>query len=130
MLALEAAGLAAQNADAVAAAGVHQRLHQRLVPLIGVEGMRALFARSVNLTCSAFPELTGLQNTGLRDAANIGKELAETLQSGNTSDAHAAAASLYANFLELTATLIGERLVFMVLNRAFPTLDVAARLGV
>ena len=39
----------------------------------------------------------------------------------------AAAKALYANFLGLTSALIGERLVLLVLQRAFPNLDVTAK---
>ena len=37
-------------ACAAAVGNVNQRLHHRLAPLIGVTGMRALFARSIKLT--------------------------------------------------------------------------------
>ena len=127
ILAHEADGGSTPSARAAAAGAVQQRLHQRLVPLIGVEGVRALFARSLKVTCAGFPELIRLQGLGLRDAANPAKELADALQGDESSDARAAAETLYSNFLSLTATLIGERLVLMVLQRAFPTLDVTAK---
>ncbi|MET0794368.1 MAG: hypothetical protein ABW061_22790 [Polyangiaceae bacterium] len=127
MLAQEAAGATTPSARALAAGAVQQRLHQRLVPLIGVEGVRALFARSVKVTSAEFPELMRLQGLGLGDAANFAKQLIDALQADEGRNAQSAAETLYANFLSLTATLIGERLVLMVLQRSFPTLDVAAK---
>jgi hypothetical protein len=118
-------GTAAECAAAVA--NVNQRLHHRLAPLIGVTGMRALFARSVKVTCVEYPALLALQSPEFGDNANIADPLVRLLSKLEDSVARATATALYANLISLTSTLIGERLVLLVLQRAFPKLDVTAK---
>jgi hypothetical protein len=112
---------------AAAVGNVNQRLHHRLAPLIGATGMRALFARSVKLTCVQHPALLALRSPEFGDNANIADPLVELLSKLEYGVARATATALYANFIGLTSTLIGERLVLLVLQRAFPTLDVTAK---
>ncbi|HEY5377736.1 MAG TPA: hypothetical protein VIK01_28845 [Polyangiaceae bacterium] len=112
---------------AAAVSNVNQRLHHRLAPLVGVTGMRALFARSVKLTCVQHPALSALRSPEFGDNAGIAEPLVELLSKLEYGVARAAATALYTNFLGLTSTLIGERLVLLVLQRAFPKLDVTAK---
>jgi hypothetical protein len=107
--------------------GVNQRLQHRLAPLVGVAGVRALFARSVRLTGPDFPQLASLGSPESGDNANIAESLTELLGTLEPGVAVAAATALYANFIRLTTTLIGERLVLLVLQRAFPKIDVTAK---
>jgi hypothetical protein len=116
---------AAECASAVS--NVNQRLHHRLAPLIGVAGMRALFARSVKLTCLQHPALLALRSSEFGDNAGIAEPLVELLGKLEYGVARAAATALYANFIGLTSTLIGDRLVSLVLQRAFPKLDATAK---
>jgi hypothetical protein len=127
MLTHEASALSTAAACAAAVGTVNQRLHHRLAPVIGVAGVRALFARSVRLTGPEFLQLAALRNPELGDNANIAESLIELLGTLEPGIAVATATALYANFLRLTTTLIGERLVLLVLQRAFPNIDVTAK---
>lgn len=127
MLTHESSGARTAAGCAAAVGSVNQRLQHRLEPLIGVAGMRALYARSVKLTCAEFPQLAALRNPGLGDKADIAESLVGLLTALEQSVAWTAATALYANFIDLTTTLIGERLVLLVLQRAFPQIDVSAK---
>ena len=127
MLTHDGAAFSTAEACAAAVGNVNQRLHHRLAPLIGVTGMRALFARSVKLTCVQHPVLLALRTPELGDNANIADPLVRLLSKLEYDVAWATATALYANLINLTSTLIGERLVLLVLQRAFPKLDVVAK---
>jgi hypothetical protein len=127
MLRHETSGAPTAAACASAVGSVHQRLQQRLEPLIGVSGMRALFARSVKVTCAEFAQLSALRTPELGDNANLVESLVGLLTDLESGVAWMAATALYANFIGLTTTLIGERLVLLVLQRAFPKIDVTAK---
>jgi hypothetical protein len=127
MLTLDSAAFSTAAECAAAVGHVNQRLHHRLAPLIGVTGMRALFARSVKATCVEHPALLALRSSEFGDNANMADPLVELLSKLEYGLARATATALYANFIGLTSTLIGEHLVLLVLQRAFPKLDVTAK---
>jgi hypothetical protein len=112
---------------AAAVGRINQRLQRRFAPLIGVAGMRALFVRSVKLTHLACSVLAELPTPEYGDNADITVPVVTLLSTLDYDVARTVATALYANFIGLTSTLIGERLVMLVLQRAFPNLDVTAK---
>lgn len=127
LLMQEAADPATAEAGARAVRSVHQKLHYRMVPLIGATGMRALFERSVRVTSAAFPALTPEPRAASEDPTKSADAVAERIAALEPRVAWAAAVALFSNFFGLTSSLIGERLVLLVLQRAFPSIDVTAK---
>jgi hypothetical protein len=107
------------NERAAAAVRVYERLFERLSPVIGVAGMRAILARSARITKPRFPSL---------EAASVASDLAAEhlrscflqLEEAEMADA---AAALYGTLLGLLNGFIGERLVWQVLRSAFPGIE-------
>lgn len=128
LLMVEALDRATAEGGARAVRSVRQKLHYRMVPLIGASGMRALFERSVRVTSAAFPVLADEPPVFVDDPTKTAEPVAERIAGLEPRAAWAAATALFANFLGLTSTLIGERLVLLVLQRAFPMIDVTAKL--
>lgn len=107
------------NEHAAAAVRVYERLSERLSPVIGVAGMRAILARSARLTKPQFPCF---------DAASVASELAtEHLRTCflelEEAEMVEGAAALYGTLLGLLNGFIGERLVWQVLRSAFPRIE-------
>lgn len=127
MLLHDSVGEVTAAACAASAASVLERLQSRLAPLVGTAGMRALFARAVKLTSSEFAALARVRSAMLAENVNAAESLTDVLSGMDATAAWPAATALYANFLELTSSLIGERLVLLVLQRAFPNVDVTAK---
>ncbi|HEX2674888.1 MAG TPA: hypothetical protein VHM25_28625 [Polyangiaceae bacterium] len=127
MLSHDSVGEVTAAACAASAANVLKRLQARLAPLIGSAGMRALFARAVRLTGREFDMLSPLPAAVLDENVPAAEALAESLSRLDAVAAQAVATALYKNFLELTCSLIGEHLVLLVLQRAFPNIDVIAK---
>lgn len=127
MLSHDSVGEVTGAACAASAASALERLQARLTPLIGSAGMRALFTRAVRLTSREFATLAQLQAGLLDENVSAMESLTDALGRLDGAAAHAAATALYKNFLELTSSLIGERLVLLVLQRAFPNSDVTAK---
>jgi hypothetical protein len=109
---------AAGGADecATAAGRVYDKLDAHLAPLLGSAGVRALLARSAQLTqsdfsflASAFPE----NSTKLR----------ECLKAQDPAVATESAAALFGTFFTLITTFIGERLTTQALRSAWPTIE-------
>ena len=117
------------SACAISAVSLLERFQRRLAPLIGAEGMRALFTRAIKVTNADFAALARLRVATLDETTNVNlpEALVDALNGMDSATAWAAAEVLYTNFLELTASLIGERLVSLVLKRAFPKIDVFAK---
>ena len=127
LLALEGSDVGSAAGCAAAVGGVHQKLHYRMVPLIGVLGMRALFARSASVTYAAFPQCFDTQSPAQSDQRGSAELIVQRLAELEPRVAWAVAVALYANLLRLTSTLIGERLVMLVVQRAFPKVDETAK---
>lgn len=99
---------------------VYEKSVARLAPLLGADGVGALFRRSATLTkhpypCFADPAVIE-SSTSLR-ACLLGLDPAIAPQ---------AAAMLFATFFELLETFIGPRLTNQVLRRTWPALAEAA----
>jgi hypothetical protein len=115
LLAQEGADSGADGAAATAAGRVYDKLHAHLAPLVGSIGVQSLFVRSAKLTPDEFAVLT---EVSILEGST---KLREHWQ-GSAVDAEAAAA-LFANFLSLLTTFIGERLVIQALRSAWPTIE-------
>jgi hypothetical protein len=102
---------------ATAAGRVYEKLHLELAPLVGSVGVQALFARSATLTLADFPGIGG------RAALESSTKLREALRTLPPSVTEATAAALFAAFLALITTFIGERLTTEVLRRAWPKIE-------
>ena len=125
MLAHESAGGGA--AEHAAAARVYERLADRLAPLIGGAGVRALLARSVKLTKVDFPCFGDLVipvegHDHPRTAAPLIAACLGNLEPDATFDA---AAALFASLLALLNSLVGEQLVRQILRSGFPVVDLS-----
>jgi len=95
----------------------YEKLHLELAPLVGSAGVQALFARSATLTLADFPGIGG------RAALESSTKLREALRTLPPSVTEATAAALFAAFLALITTFIGERLTTEVLRRAWPKIE-------
>lgn len=103
-----------------AAVRVYDKLTERLTPLIGAAGVQMLLARSARLTNGELSSV--VPPTLLPGAANLRARLAANDPALSTDTATA----LFANFLTLITTFIGERLTLQMLRSAWPTLEVKA----
>ena len=118
MLALEgASGDAAANTAAVGR--VYDKLHVHLDPLLGAAGVHALLVRSAKLTQGPFSFLE-------TETPDLSTALRERLLAQDPAVVTESAAALFATFLGLITTFIGDRLTIQVLRRAWPTLEAAA----
>ena len=108
--------------EIAAAERVYTRLFDCLAPIIGSDGVSALFLRSAKLAQAEHPDLGAFREAMSKPALAGGIELFRSLSSLDRSVVAAASASVYAKFLGLLTTLIGERLVAQIVNKAFPQL--------
>ena len=106
----------APDASAIAEAtlGIWHQMTARLVPVIGAQGVDALFSRSLHLTSAAFPWLAIAGNHG-EDSATPAS-LKACLAARETTVAAEASYVLLVTFTELLATLIGECLTERLLR--------------
>lgn len=107
-------------APASAAGRVYAKLQAALAPLVGAAGFEAVMARSSKLARSDFPFF----EPPLVQSAH---SLAEGLRPLAVTEGREAAAALFATFLALLASLIGERLTLHVLRSAWPTLELGLK---
>ena len=114
MLSQHQAGLDA-NSGAVAAAAVQAwiRAASQLTPLVGLEGMRALYARSMDLARRIHPWLPPA-DIATSHAKSLA-ELRQSLEGREAAEATEAIATVLTNLIELLATMIGKALT----NRLF-----------
>ena len=105
---------------AAAAWEIYEKLNARLAPLLGLAGVQALFVRSAKLTQTEFPSLAEVATPeGLTRLGPCLQALAPTVSAE-------AAETLFATFLELMTTFIGERLTVLVLRSAWPAIEETA----
>jgi hypothetical protein len=117
LLAHEGAAGGADDAVATAAARVYDKLDAHLAPLIGTVGVQSLFVRSAKLTPDEF---AALAHVSILEGST---KLREHWQAQGSAVDVEAAAALFANFLSLLTTFIGERLVTQVLRNAWPKIQ-------
>jgi len=104
---------------ASAAVTVYTQLLGTLSPLLGELGSAALLRRSLRLIETAFPcytEVRRAESDGLLQAVGV------CLRRQAPDIASEASGALLATYLELLATLIGERLTRQLLQEAWPEL--------
>src|SRR5207253_1438813 len=94
---------------------VYDRLHEHLAHLVGEAGVDALFARSASLVQGEF---AGLARSSIFERAAALRSLVHS-----EALAPEPAIALFATFLSLLTTFIGERLTIQVLRSAWPTLE-------
>jgi hypothetical protein len=101
----------------VVAERVYDKFNAQLVPLLGEPGVRALFARSAKLAqgeISRFAEAVHLESS---------TALPAYLKALDPAIARPVAETLFATFLALIPTFIGERLTVHALRSAWPNID-------
>ena len=116
---LASAGGLDANPAAVAEAAVQAwiRAASELTPLIGMEGVRALYARCMALAREHYPWLPpGDINTSQMKAL---ADLRESLEGQRPADALEASTAFLANLTKLLGTMIGEALTMQLLNSAW-----------
>jgi hypothetical protein len=122
LLAYEGSPADDTSGEIAAAERVYARLFDCLAPIIGPAGVLALFLRSAKLAQADLPDLGAFREVTSKPALGGGIELFRSLSSLDPSQVAAASASVYAKFLGLLTTLIGERLVARILDEAFTEL--------
>ena len=110
-----------RESDDVAAAAVtiYTKLLGSLSPLLGEIGSTALFRRSVKLAEASFPcytEARAAEQNGLLNAVGL------CLRNQRPDVARNASVALLTAYIELLATLLGERLTGQLLQEAWPDL--------
>jgi hypothetical protein len=119
LLAAEGDSGASAAACAAAAGRVYDKLAAQLAPLLGLAGVEALFVRSAKLArADLVPAIEGATQRAAGLRAFLGQLEA--------SAAGEAAAALFATFLDLVITFIGDRLTVQVLRGAWPVIDTTA----
>jgi hypothetical protein len=117
LLSLERADRAGARERGDAAARVHEKLLVRLSPVLGSAGVQTLFTRSVKLASVGYPALAGVVSEAMEEQ---GAQLRDCFQRQEEVAATEAAVALFATFLGLLATFIGEGLTMKVLRAAWP----------
>ena len=119
---LDASRVGATRGDAAA---FYATLSSRLAPLVGAAGFQAVFGRGLKTTRAEFAEvaeiLAGI-DAGYETPRCHAHVLAR-LSDLAPARASEVATALFGEALALLAALIGDRLVWQVLRRAFPTLE-------
>jgi hypothetical protein len=121
-LAIELAG----QADVPTAAGrIYEKILRQLSPLIGILGVRALFARSVQLTKVAHPGLAEYDALALALAEppfqiSPADPLRDCLQAQPPQEIEPLVIDLFGTFFALLTALIGEHLTNQLIEGAWP----------
>lgn len=111
----EAAVDGAHAGSTTAAVRVYDKLFAHLAPLIGVVGVQLLLVRSTKLAQGEHGWLADV--TILDGAAKLRERLQDPAISIESAEV------LFATFLTLMTTFIGERLTIEILGTAWPTLE-------
>ena len=114
----------ASNAEAVAAAAdrAYDDLARLLVPIIGDVGVSALTDRAIHLAGRDYPWLVAALTPAAEEASRIGAALKQQ----DPAEAARAAAAVFAAFLGLLATFIGEPLAARLVRQAWPDVSSSA----
>lgn len=108
-----------KDAPAIAAATARlwNELHLQLAPLVGIGGVRAIYARTLHLARAEFPWLADAREFDQRDLSFGG--LKACLEKREAEEAAAASGALLRHFGDLLSTLIGELLAESLLRAAW-----------
>jgi hypothetical protein len=122
LLARETATGVPAGAPAAAAGRVHRCLFESLAPIVGDAGVRALLARSARLNRATHPALADVLAVTEPPAPHdqVAQDLVASLSKLDPVAASAAGTALYATFLGLLASFIGDALVSRLVEGAFP----------
>jgi hypothetical protein len=120
LLTQERVGEGTAHERAAAAGRVLDTLLQSLAPIIGENGVRALFARSVNLARPEFPCLETVTPATWASNLQITQQLVDCLSELESTAVSNVATHLYAVFVGLMTTFIGDHLVWQIVTKAFP----------
>ena len=121
LLSAEGDSGASSDASAAAAGRVYDKLSAQLIPLLGLAGVEALFARSAKLAGGDRPCIAWLAS-----GIEASSRLRGCLQALAPADASETAAVLFATLLELVVTFIGDRLTVQALRGAWPAIEETA----
>jgi hypothetical protein len=116
LLAFEDASSGSAGGNAAADSRVYDKLKARLAPLVGAAGVQMLFARSAKLVRDEFPFLAA-------GCVDDSAKLSACLQAQDPAVAREAATALFATFLALLTTFIGERLTNQLLRTVWPAIE-------
>lgn len=120
---LQREGASESGAQSAAAAGrIHDKLHQHLGISLGASAVQALLERSAKAARAEFSFLGP-------EAVASSTALRERLAAEDAATALAAAAMLFALFLGLTSSFIGDRLIAHAINGAWPGLGAQTSWG-
>jgi hypothetical protein len=98
---------------------VYTRIHAQLAPVVGARGVGALLDRSIKLAAREHGELRKLDLPGAADTRNT-EALEQLLRELEPPTAVMLATSVLASLLALIMRLIGEVLLWQLLQKAFP----------
>lgn len=107
---------APQLADA--AERICEKLYGELTPLIGIDGLTAIFARALHLVQAEFPFLQG-GKVELQSAACL-KGLHQSSQGLEPAEVRRGIVTFLASLVWLLGTFIGEAMVLRLIARAWP----------
>lgn len=103
---------------AAASARLLKRMSEHLTEVIGGAGFEALWLRAVRLRISEFPFLD--ERLLSRDQASLGESLRLCLQEQQPDAIREAWKALFATVASLLATVIGDRLAWILLQGTWP----------
>ena len=107
-----------QDGGVASASGrVYDLLFASVSPLVGAEGARLMFLRSLRLAKTAFPCLAAVSIKGESST------LRDCLLTESAATAADASVAFFSTFLALMTTFIGDRQTNQLLRGAWPTLD-------
>jgi hypothetical protein len=101
-----------------------QRLHERLDPLIGAGGFRALLARALHLAAKEFPWLDAVRIEE-HPACEL-KGLREAVKGPDAAAVNGAFALVLANIIWLLVTFIGEDITLGLVREVWPEMETGA----
>lgn len=117
------------HAESVAAGRVLDVLFASLGPVIGVAGVGAVFARSIQLSKAEYPSLgafvTSSNELPRQKPEDVSERLVECLRNLEPAAARESAMGLFATFLRLLSSFVGEQLLWQIVNSALAVDDEA-----
>ncbi len=110
------------NVEDISAAAMEAaclRLHKTLVPLIGATGFHALLARSLTLAKREYPFLDAITTNEKQAEECSLNGVREAAEKCGKTEIKREFAAIFANFIWLLVTFIGEDLAFMYLRETW-----------
>ena len=104
-----------------ASVAAYDRIYEKLAPIVGRAGVRAIYARSLELMKRDVPSLANV--TIDEEPSTEAKPLAQALEAVTPEVAHAIAVRWLATFFWLLATFLGGGLTIQILRAVWAELD-------